>query len=74
MGASFYIAVLDWCIDAKDQGLTEKLFSGALASGTADAASYDTIIKWHLHQGDIETALTTVGSMRSQVVVLARSV
>ena len=39
--ACLYNTLLDLCIDAKDQGLAKKVILDALASGTADAVTFN---------------------------------
>lgn len=58
-------ALLDLCVDLKDTAAAERVLSEAAEAGTADACTYNIIIKAYLKNGDVPRARSAVEAMRS---------
>merc|ERR1719410_505159 len=63
--ASLYNALLDTCIACKDIKAAEEVMANVIDSGMADVATYNTIIKMHLQNGDTKRLRATIETMRA---------
>jgi len=58
-----YNALLDACVSCGDVAMADQVMSDAVAVKTADTTTYNTLMKVHLHSGDLKKARRAIAEM-----------